>query len=242
MLVASMMDSLPAKAKPVSNEDSTSVMRKRILLLQGPAPVPCYSFLLDFWDPAVLCRDSQPLFLSYQAYSTPARLNVSSPFEQIPTLLDSSTNSYARGGLLSICLVRHFYQSSPRALGKEKYRRVEQPICDIAGFTGIFSGGLNLLSVEKFQKVLDLANTVLIFGEAYGKKEEDDFVLFNISGDLLAETPDDPLSTQATLTPLHLAPDGLTFWLDFSAYLRYLGSSWRSQHTKYRAIYSRTQV
>lgn len=69
---------------------------------------------------------------------------------------------------------------------------------------------------------------MLIFEEVYGKKEEDQFRLFNISGELLAENSNDPLSTQAVLVPLHLAPDGLTFWLDFSAFLSYLDRSWQS--------------
>lgn len=62
---------------------------------------------------------------------------------------------------------------------------------------------------------------MLIFEEAYGKKEEDQFELFNNSGELLAESSNDPLSTQARLAPLHLASDGLTFQLDFSAFLSY---------------------
>lgn len=69
---------------------------------------------------------------------------------------------------------------------------------------------------------------MLIFEEAYGKKEEDQFRLFNISGELLAENSNDPLSTQAVVVPLHLAPDGLTFRFDFSAFLSYLDRSWQS--------------
>lgn len=67
---------------------------------------------------------------------------------------------------------------------------------------------------------------MLIFEEACGKKEEDHFGLFNISGELLAESSNDALSTQAVLMLLHLAPDGLSFWLDFSAFLSCLDSGW----------------
>lgn len=58
-----------------------------------------------------------------------------------------------------------------------------------------------------------MVNIVLLFEEA--KKGEDHFGLFSISGELSAETSNDPLSTQTTLTLLHMVPGGLTFCLAF---------------------------
>lgn len=82
-----------------------------------------------------------------------------------------------------------------------------------------------------------MVNIVLLFEEA--KKGKDHFGLFSISGELSAETSNDPLSTQTTLTLLHMVPDGLTFWLGFSAFVSHLDSSWQNHRAKHRTIYSR---
>lgn len=60
-----------------------------------------------------------------------------------------------------------------------------------------------------------MENIVLIFEEAYSKKGEDHFGLFRISGELLSETSNDPLSIQAALTLLYLVPEDWLFGLTF---------------------------